>query len=195
MHGGAGANAKAKQARLRAEAEAQREMDKIAKLRTLGDQIDVSPSEALLNEVRWTAGHVDWLRGKVQELELRTDSGSLTTTAGQPTDPQHELVWGVTETKEIGSSQYPGTDETWTAGENIWYTLYMKERQHLVAVSTAALRAGVEERRVQLAEDQGALVSSVIRHILGDLELTPAQEARSGEIVVRHLRLLKGGAA
>ena len=61
MHGGAGANAKAKQARLRAEAEAQREMDKIAKLRTLGD-LELTPAqEARSGEI--VVRHLRLLKG------------------------------------------------------------------------------------------------------------------------------------
>jgi hypothetical protein len=36
---------------------------------TYGLPVDVSPAEALLEEVRWTAGHVVWLRERVQALE------------------------------------------------------------------------------------------------------------------------------
>lgn len=46
---------------------------------TYGLPRDIDPSEALLDEVRWTAGHVSWLRDRIQELE------------------QDALVWGVTE--------------------------------------------------------------------------------------------------
>lgn len=35
--------------------------------------MDVLPGEALLEEVRWTAGHVACLRERVQEIEQRID--------------------------------------------------------------------------------------------------------------------------
>jgi hypothetical protein len=57
-------------------------------------------------------------------------------------------------------------------------------------VCEAAIRAGIEERRVRLAEQQGALVADVIRKILGDLELTPEQAAKAGEVVPIRLRSL-----
>ena len=60
---------------------------------------------------------------------------------------------------------------------------------------TPAIKAGVEERRVRLAESQGELVAGVIRAILSDLGLTVEQQALVGEVVPRHLRLLAGGAA
>jgi hypothetical protein len=50
-----------------AEAAARETMAKA--VRTLGLPIDVDPGKALLDEIHWTAGHVAWLRDKVQELE------------------------------------------------------------------------------------------------------------------------------
>jgi hypothetical protein len=154
---------------------------------TYGLQVDVSPTEALLEEVRWTAGHVRWLRDRVQELE------------------QQQLVWGVTRTEiENGASLILGVTDgdvssvdsapaakiIQTAGPNIWLDLYDRERKHLVGVAAAALKAGVEERRVRLAEQQGELVAGAIRAILADLGLSPEQEARVVEVVPRHLRAL-----
>ncbi|WP_286189399.1 hypothetical protein [Sanguibacter hominis] len=142
---------------------------------TLGLSRDVSPSEALLEEVRWTAGHVDWLRDRVREVE------------------RDELVWGKTKWKQTDSADGPIEETVETASTSVWYDLYERERKHLVAVCTAALRAGVEERRVRLAEAQGEQVAAVIKAILGDLQLTAAQQERVGEVVPRRLRLLSGG--
>ena len=76
---------------------------------------------------------------------------------------------------------------------SVWYVLYERERKHLVAVAAAALKAGVEERRVRLAEQQGNLVADVIRRILDALDLSPAQRERVPEVVPAQLRLLAGG--
>lgn len=130
----------------------------------------MSPAEALLDEVRWTAGHVAWLRERVQEVE------------------QEHLTWGLTKREEHGATEFPGTNETETATPNVWIELYSRERKHLVDVCKAALAAGVEERRVRLAESQGAMLVTVIRAILDDLNLSPEQAARVGEVVPRHLR-------
>lgn len=174
VHGGmAGQNRAAATRRLeRAEAE--------AAVVTLGLPVDVSPSDALLEEVRWTAGHVQWLRTKVQEL--RDEQAST-------------LVWGVTRVVDKQSGEAPGVDTTEESAPSIWYELYDRERKHLVTVCTAALRAGVEERRVRLAEAQGEQVAGAIRAILADLGLSADQQAKVSEVVPRHLRLLAGGAA
>lgn len=111
---------------------------------TLGLPRDITPTEALLEEVRWTAGHVEWLRARVAELE------------------QDDLSWGTTKVKTGGDDA--GT--TQEAKPSVWYELYARERDRLVKVCEATIRAGVEERRVRLAESQGALVVGVIQRVL-----------------------------
>lgn len=139
-------------------------------METYGRKIEITAVEALLDEVKWTAGHVAYLRAKVRELE------------------EHELTWGTVRVKEGGDDR--GVTEE--AGPNVWLKLYQAERTHLVKVCSDAIRAGIEERRVKLAEQQGELVADVIRAILADLGLTVEQQARVPEIVPRHLRALSG---
>lgn len=194
MHGGKSRGAEANGERRQQEAAA------LAAATTYGLAVDVSPTDALLEEVRWTAGHVQWLRARVQELE------------------QKQLVWGTTKTKteaaggmritfggreaddedepglvDVGS--VPTSEVIQAAAPSIWLDLYERERKHLVVVCAAAIKAGVEERRVRLAEQQGELVAGAIRAILADLGLSAEQEALVAEVVPRHLRVLAGGAA
>lgn len=145
---------------------------------TYGLKITTTATEALLDEVQWTAGHVAWLRERVQEIE----GAALV----EGTDREHPLVWGVTKEKSGGEDR--GTTEE--AAPNIWLKLYQQERTHLVRVCAEAIKAGIEERRIQLAEQQGALVAQAIRKILGDLQLTPEQQALVPQVVPRHLRAL-----
>lgn len=146
-HGGASPQAKAKAQQRRQQQAAE------DAVRTYGLARDVDPAEALLDEVRWTAGHVAWLRDRVQEIE------------------QAELVWGVAEKVEKNATEFGGTDTTSKAAPNIWLELYRQERKHLVDVCKAALAAGVEERKVRLAEQAGAQLAQVIRAVLGELGL------------------------
>ena len=48
-----------------------------------------------------------------------------------------------------------------------------------------ALDAGVEERKVRIAEQQGELIAQVIRSILGDLGLNKKQQTDAPAIVRR----------
>jgi hypothetical protein len=173
-HGGNSPQAKRKAAERLAEREAKEQMTKA--VRTLGLPVDVDPGKALLDEIHWTAGHVQWLREKVQELEA------------------DELVWGKEKHEDGVGPQGVVDVTTEKAGPNVWYDLYLKEREHLAKVCALALRAGIEERRVKLAENQGLLVADVIRRILNALALTPEQQQLVPEIVPRELRALAAGA-
>lgn len=57
-----------------------------------------------------------------------------------------------------------------------WIDLYRRERAHLARVSADCLKAGVEERRVRLAEAQGELVADLLRRVITSLGLDPASE-------------------
>lgn len=169
-HGGKAPQVQKKAQERLAEQEAQKIMTNA--VRTLGLPVDVDPAKALLDEIHWTAGHVAWLRGKVQELE------------------DADLVWGRTQTdKGVGPQGLVDTT-TEKAAPNIWYDLYLKEREHLAKVCALALRAGIEERKVKLAESQGLLVADVIRRVLSALGLTPEQQLLVPEVVPRELRAL-----
>jgi hypothetical protein len=172
-HGGRAPQVQAAAARRVAEAEAKEQMTKA--VRTLGLPVDVDPGKALLDEIHWTAGHVAWLREKVQELEAE------------------ELVWGKTQHDDGVGPQGVVDVTTEKAAPSVWYDLYLKEREHLAKVCALALRAGIEDRRVKLAENQGLLVADVIRSILNALGLTPEQQSLVPEIVPRELRALAAG--
>jgi hypothetical protein len=139
-------------------------------VRTYGLPRDISPTDALLEEVRYTAGHVAWLREQVQALE----SG--------------DLVWGKREEAEKSATEFAGVDVTYAAMPNIWLELYYRERKHLLDVTKAAISVGIEERRVRLAEAQGQMVAEIIRRILARLELNAQQSALIPHVVPEELR-------
>ena len=146
---------------------AERKAEKL--LRRFGSPIDTTPSEALLDAVKWTAGYVAWLRDKVAEI---------------PSD--EAVVFGLTREKEGGDDR--GT--TYEAKPNAWVELLGTWHDRLVRICAEAIKAGVEERRVRMAESQGALVADVIRRILADLNLSREQQEMVGVVVPNHLRLV-----
>lgn len=148
-----------------------------ALVETYGRKIETTATEALLDEVKYTAGHVAWLRERVREIDADAEAGA-----------ENALVWGITR-KKSGGDDHGVTEE---AAPNIFLKLYQQERTHLVKVCSEAIRAGIEERRIKLAEQEGALVAQAIRAILGELDLTAEQQARVPEVVPRHLRALSG---
>lgn len=169
-HGGGAPQAKRAADRRLAEQKAQAELEKAAV--TLGLPQDIDPGKALLDEIARTYGAVKWLEGKVRELE------------------PEELVWGRTQ-HEVGIGPEGPIDKVTDKAEfNAWYKLYAEERDRLARVAALALKAGIEERRIKLAESQGDLVAQAIRSILDALNLTPAQLELVPVIVPQTLRSL-----
>jgi hypothetical protein len=51
----------------------------------------------------------------------------------------------------------------------VWVEMYEGERRHLVRVAKACIDAGIAERAVRLAEDQGRQLANVLRDVVADL--------------------------
>ncbi len=66
--------------------------------------------------------------------------------------------------------------------------LEAQERDRCATFAAKAVAAGLAERQVRLAEQQGKLITTVIAGILGDLGLSQEQRALVRDIVPRHLR-------
>lgn len=67
-----------------------------------------------------------------------------------------------------------------------WVKLYQAERQKGVRASEVAIRAGIAERHVRIAETQTNDMVAVIRATLGEIGCTPAQQAQAS-VVMRRL--------
>lgn len=134
---------------------------------------DITPTEALLQEVREAAANVAFLRARVQALVGDEDLD----------DPTHPLIWGQTSEKDVSASQFPGTDSEHASGAHVWFQMYQSERERMVRAAQMALRAGVEERRVRLAEMGADVIVGRIRQILNALDLTPQQLLAADTVV------------
>lgn len=141
---------------------------------------DLTPEEALLQTVRESAANVAFFRARVQAIVGEADLD----------DPTHPLIWGVTQNVSTNASATPGDDETTAATVNIWYQMYRDERDLLLKASTAAIRAGIAERRVRLAELGAEVIVGRIRQILNGLNLTPQQVQESDRIVPLQIAML-----
>lgn len=133
---------------------------------------DVDPGQALLSEIQISHAHVQWLRAKVAEIE------------------PNELVWGITKTEAGIGPQGPVDTTTQEAGFHTWYQLYTREREHFAKLTTMALKAGIEARKIALAEQQGSMVANAIKRILDGLGLTPKQQDLVPTLVPSVLREL-----
>lgn len=144
---------------------------------TYGLPREVDPSQALLEEVHRTAGHVAWLAVKVSEL------------------PEKDLFWGVTEETDrpFGEDGGGGTETKRKAVPHALVVQYEKERKHLAAVSKAAIDAGVSERVVNVFEQVASSYIQVLERVLNQLGLSPEQQARVPAVVTTELRAIAGG--
>lgn len=114
-----------------------------------GTPEQVDPHTALLNELERTSGHVSWLFIKVQEVGSgEAGEGALVGPVGQ-SGPSKEGGWH-------HASIEP----------SVWLKLYQDERKHLVSVANTCVRAGIEERRVRIAEAQGMMIARAIQRIV-----------------------------
>jgi hypothetical protein len=141
---------------------------------TLGLPVDITPHEALLEEVSRSAGAVRWLEARIREI-----------------DPA-ALTWGVavkvTGKQAAGKADY----SEHRAAPHPLLVVYQHERKHLADVCRIAVAVGVEERRVQIAERLGGIVADVLTAVLDDVRLTEEQQAVARESIPRRLRLLAG---
>ena len=132
-HGGSSPQAKKAAERRVAEEKARVELER--GVRTLGLPVDIDPGKALLDEIHWTAGHVQWLREKVQELDTvdtLTRGTEDRTTWNKDGDSEfhegsnesgnpnaHSLVWGQTEYRDKTGGDDAGQTVVEQAGINI----------------------------------------------------------------------------
>lgn len=169
MHGGSSPQARQAAARRVQEERAAKAAQRLAQ------PVTTDPSQALLDLVSSAAGEVAYWRNRVDEIQDR-DEKRLTSGLTK-----------ITEGKDRGGVTTLRTVETVAAIE---YRMWVDAQERLARFAAAALRAGVEERRVRLAEDQGALVAQVIRRILDRLDLSEWQAEMVGSVVPEELRAL-----
>lgn len=139
---------------------------------TLGLPRAIDPTTALLEEVQVTAGHVAWLRTEVQRLS-----------PGQ-------LTWGTAQRETGTRPEGPVDVTTKKAQAPVVYELYLRERKHLAEVSALALKAGVQEREIRLAEQQALQLAGAVTRMLAALGLSKDQHDLARELMSRELRQL-----
>jgi hypothetical protein len=164
-----------------AAAERVRQAEIVEAARVYGLPREVEPAVGILEEIWRTAGAISWLVEIVAGLK------------------QEDIVFGTTRLERstgTGTGQRGRDTESTTAVReaklNPWVELLFRERKHFAEICAKAVSLGLAEREVQIAEQQGRLVASIVRAILGDevLALSPAQLERASEVVSRHFRLV-----
>ncbi len=120
---------------------------------TLGVPIEVDPKEAILQQIYWRHGAVAWWRERVRAL-----------------DPE-ALVWGVVKTSKGFGPQGP-VDVTDEAAEvSVYLAQYLAAQAALESLCIQAVKIGLDERRVRLAEQQQAELAEGFRWLVGEARL------------------------
>lgn len=155
---------------------------------------NVDPAEALLGLLTQKWAEVQWLRLKVQEVGERgqknvpdwLEDAGVDTSDMQP-DP---LVWGQTKREDGVGKDGPVDVSTYEVGPNVWWRLLREAEDQLAKYSAAALRAGVEQRQIELQEGHALHLANAITRILDALGLTQEQARLVPTVVPAVLREL-----
>lgn len=158
------------------------------RIRALGyvpDAPNVDPAEALLELVSHKAREVAWLRATVDAL-AHPD--------GPDEDPVLEhLVWELVKHETGVGPMGPMDSQVRETRRTVYVSWLHDAEDQLARYATAALKAGVEERRVRIHEAQAGVFVSAIRRLLDGLNLTHDQRAASGPLVAQIFRELTPG--
>lgn len=120
------------------------------KLTEASGEIDLTPWDALLYEVRRTGYRTVWLDQRLDEEVTR----------------ERQLEHETEESDRRGQA----------AEVRKWLAESRKERMHLARVSKAAVDAGLAERYVQSIEIEARLIAGVLERAIGVLDLTYEQK-------------------
>jgi hypothetical protein len=130
---------------------------------------EIDPQEALLEELHRTAGHVGYLHTLVDALKEDNLHGEVGTR-------------GHSEGKTFLAKSEP----------HVLVRMYQTERKMLERIAKSCIEAGIEERRVRIAEDQGKLFAQVVQGILKDLNVD-ATDPDVQKTVRRNFTLIDSG--
>jgi hypothetical protein len=150
----------------------------------MGRPLDMEPHEALLECIRIAAGEVAYASERIAELDAADAVGPVVSTHRRPLKEEKGAEDPRTEVEEV-RVEAPAL--------HIWIVVRQHAMDRLVNYSKIALAAGVAERQVRLAEQQGQLLVEVIRGVLTDLGVNEHPEAPA--VVRKHLTLIAGRAA
>ena len=145
----------------------------------LGSPIATDPGQGILEEIARSRGHIAFLEQKLIALD------------------EAELV-ETTDVIEESRSGGPGGSyelrrREQRAAISPWWALYERERKHFASVCAAAVRAGVEERRIRIAERQQDVLEAAFLAAIADLGLDPHDSRVRKALGVRLQAAIEGG--
>lgn len=153
---------------------------------TLGIPIETTPAEALIAEVWEAAGNVAYYRQLIQELPTHPEPDEF-----HPPEGEDDAGWWERGQPGVyGRTYHVSGIPTGKAEPHVLVVLYNDERKRLVDACAAALRAGVEERRLRMAEADAQRITDAQVKALADLGLSDRLEEFRNAF---HTHLAAGG--
>ena len=142
---------------------------------TYGTPLDIDPVAGLLEEVRWSWGHVCALRRLVEQIEA---------TANPDAAPGSGPLWF--GPARITTRDGEVVEHVVTAGEHVILQAYNREREHFTRVCAAAIAQGVQQQAVDAAKAQAASMGRLLDAIFAALFTIPEHlAAQPGAVAVR----------
>lgn len=130
-------------------------------------ELQVSPWDSMLQEVRRSAYRVEWIQARVEaEAERERDLA------------RQEGEWD--KIKEWQAAMHGQSREL-----REWIKLEREERQHGAAVARGAVSAGLSERYIESVQAEARMIAEVLRRALNAANLSAEQwEAATAELRV-----------
>jgi hypothetical protein len=151
---------------------------------------EIHPATALIDLVQYQAGVVEYWRGRVEQIN------------------EEDLTYGMAEQTDSEGPFGPSSQQKFVTAANIVYKLLREAQRDLADYASMALKAGVQERQIRLAEEQGSAFARAQRAILASMwevvvrakltdsaraELEDAWNQAIGIVVPRELLALSSG--
>ena len=151
----------------------------------MGAPLSIEPQDAILECIRIAAGEVSHASERIAELEEDDAVGPVVTHSLRRVDAGERSYKNTSSAEQLTADTRSGPPAL-----HIWIIVRQRAMDRLVNYSFAALKAGIEERRVRVAEQQGMLLAQAIQGILRELHVDQRPEVAG--IVRRHLALVAG---
>lgn len=152
----------------------------------MGQPLDIEPHEAILQCIAIAAGEVRYASDQIAELEADQVLVQSMTTKSRPLSLGKEGEDADTLVEEITT--------TTSVELHVWIVVRQKATDRLVTYAAAALKAGVEERRVRIAEDMASQIAQSMRAFAIAMGLDP-RDAKVRAGMRASLTVIEGGLA
>lgn len=141
----------------------------------------MAAGQGIIECIEIAAGERDYATERIAALDEADAVGPVISTVNRP----RKLEKGAEAKRDRVTEVHKGAPDV-----HVWIRVRHDAMDRLVRYEVAALRAGIEERRVKLAESQGQLLVQVIRGVLSKLGVIDRPEVPS--IVREQLTLAAG---